>query len=138
MKKVASILLTLLFLFSSSHLSFATHYCGGKAQKHGLTMSVKDFGCKMNEESNKPCKGEDGGDQYKKKCCDNISIEYSLNEDFDTNSKEDVSINKNFVVAFLYSSLLFNNENTSYLSKLCYSSPLLDKDIPVLVQSFLI
>lgn len=136
MKKVASILLTLLFLFSSSHLSFATHYCGGKVQKHGLTMSVEEFGCKMNNEENKPC--EDGGDQYKKKCCDNTSVEYSLNEDFDTNPEKEVSINKNFVVAFLYNNLLFNNDNTSYVDKLYYSPPLLDKDIPVLIQSFLI
>ncbi|MBQ19277.1 MAG: hypothetical protein CMD31_00840 [Flavobacteriales bacterium] len=135
-KKVAAIFLALFFLASSSHLSFATHFCGGHVFKHSFLLDTSDFGCGMEKDKDFPC--EDHSQMTKKDCCDTQLIQYSIKDNFQT-SKVEVNIKHATsllnVVIILFS--LPQNEE-EFITYKTYKVPLPEKDIPVLFQSFLI
>ena len=135
-KKVAAIFLALFFLVSSSHLSFATHFCGGNVFKHALLLDTSDFGCGMEEDKDFPCK--DYSQMTEKNCCDTQLIQYSIKDNFQTSKAE---INVQYAtsllnVAIILFSLPQNKEEL--ITYKTYKVPLPEKDIPVLFQSFLI
>ena len=134
LKKIASILLALFFLVSSSHLSFATHFCGGKAFKHALLFSPSDLGCGMEN-------GKDDCDKTTKidnDCCKNQSILISIKDNFQSSSSK-INAEQHFIFVTI-ATILFSVTTTEQQVILFqdYHPPLPDKDIPVLFQSFLI
>jgi hypothetical protein len=133
-KKITSILLALFFLVSSSHLSFATHYCGGKAFKHALLLSASDLGCGM-EKGNNDCEKTA---KVKNNCCTTLSFLISIKGDFQqvtTTISPDQQI-----IALVAANLFFNIllDDATLISYQDYKPPLPDKNIPILFQSFLI
>lgn len=133
-KKIASILLALFFLMSSSHLSFATHYCGGHAFKHALLISTADFGCGM-EKGDKTC---EKNTNIQKNCCDNELVNLNIKDNYQP-SLTKISVEQHFIFVTV-ATLLFSVPTTEQqvISFQDYQPPLPDKDIPVLFQSFLI
>ncbi len=135
MKKTASILLAFLFLLSSSHLSFATHFCGGHAFKHALLIDANGFGCGMEDEV-RQC--EKKTDQLENKCCENELINLTIQDNFQQNISK-ISTEQHFVlinVAAILFSIPVTDQNVALYKD--YKTPLPDKDIPILIQSFLI
>lgn len=134
LKKIASILLALFFLMSSSHLSFATHYCGGKVFKHALLISTSEFGCGM-EKATKDCENKT---KTQKNCCDNELVELSIKDNYQP-SLTKINAEQHFifvtVAAILFSVPITIQNKISFQD---YHPPLPDKDIPILFQSFLI
>ena len=135
LKKAASILLAFLFLVSSSHLSFATHFCGGHVHKRELLVDASDFGCGM-EKGTTAC--EIPIKKLEKKCCDTEIVVLQINDNFQTTNTQ-INANQFFVLVNVVQ-LIFNlpankREFTNYKD---YKPPIPDKDIPVLIQSFLI
>ena len=134
-KKAAAILLAFIFLVSSSHLSFATHFCGGKAFKHALLISTSDFGCGMEKEAI-DCKNQP--QLTNKSCCDTQLIQYSIKENFQSSK---VEVNSEPIIAFLNTPIILFSFQQNECKPLVYKThkvPLPKKDIPVLFQSFLI
>ena len=69
MKKVFSILLSLLMLAAMLHLTVATHYCGGKVAASTVSLSGKLATCGMEcSEKGLPLQGTN----FTKNCCDDI------------------------------------------------------------------
>jgi len=136
-KKLSSIFLALFFLVSSSHLSFATHFCGGHAFKHALLLNTSDFGCGM--EQNEAASCENQPQLTEKNCCDTQLVQYSIKDNFQT-SKAEVNLQQQATsllnVAIVLFTLPIIEEN--FIPFKTYKVPLPDKDIPVLFQSFLI
>ena len=135
LKKIASIVLATFFLLSSSHLSFATHFCGGKAYKHALLVSANDFGCGM---ENKMSKCENNSNKVEKECCENELVNLSINDNFQS-SLSKISVEQHFVFIAI-ASVLFSvpTISSTIISFQDYHPPLPDRDILVLFQSFLI
>jgi hypothetical protein len=134
MKKTASILLALFFLVSSSHLSFATHFCGGEAFKHALLFTTSDLECGMEDVSEAQTEECESG--YN--CCDTKIIELKIKDTFQATDMV-VSFQPEFIFVKI-ASILFSvptTENNVTLYK-DYQPPLPEKDISVLFQSFLI
>jgi len=135
LKKSTSILLAMLLLVSSSHLSFATHYCGGYAQKKAILLDPNDYGCGMGGEVEQHKTDECN---IQNKCCDTESIFLDLNENFQRPVSK-VEVENQFtlvqIIEILFTFSLPGNNNISYH---LYKPPLPDRDIPVLIQSFLI
>ena len=134
LKKIASISLAIFFLMSSSHLSFATHFCGGKAFKHALLFSPSELGCGMEN-------GKDDCDKTTKienDCCKNQSILISIKDNFQP-SLAKISVVPHFIFVTI-AAILFSvpTVSSTIISFQDYHPPLPDKDIPVLFQSFLI
>jgi hypothetical protein len=132
-KKTASIILAFILLVSTSHLSFATHFCGGHAAKHGLLVDINDFGCGMEDEITPH---ETDGCNIENNCCRNESLNLTINDDFQNIALKDFS-NPHFILAN-FASILFtvSTPTKSIDSYKNYKPPLPDKDIPVLIQSF--
>tara|TARA_R110001592_G_scaffold230364_1_gene487194 strand:+ start:8165 stop:8572 length:408 start_codon:yes stop_codon:yes gene_type:complete len=135
MKKITSILLTLFFLVSSSHLSFATHFCGGHDAKHALLVDANDFGCGMEDEITHE---ETDECNVQNKCCDTESIDLSIQDSFQLSVSKDV-LEYHFImttVASILFTIPLTDKNVDLYPN--YQPPLYEKDIPVLFQSFLI
>lgn len=134
MKKVASILLTLLFLMSTSHLSFATHFCGGTAFKHGLVLDVNDFGCGMEDEITHE---ETDDCDIENNCCGNETLDLTIQDNFQNIDNQDFS--SHYFVLTKVATIIFTVTTTkNVVAYTDYTPPLPEKDIPVLFQSFLI
>jgi len=138
MKRVFAIFLALLILTTNVGLTFATHYCGGKPVKTDVSLLGHfDIGCGMEDKDNSCDNPEIPA--IKSSCCQNRSVELSIEDDFRSPKIIKNTVEYKFVAAFvttyinLY--LLDASAETEYLD---YLPPLLDHDIPVLVQSFLL
>lgn len=134
-KKITSIFIVFLLLLSTSHLSFATHFCGGHAAKHALLVDANDFGCGMEDEITHE---ETDECNVQNKCCDTESIDLSIQDSFQLSISKDVSEHQ--VIMATVASILFTIPLTDKNVDLYpdYQPPLYEKDIPVLFQSFLI
>lgn len=143
MKKVFAILLSFLLVISNISLTYATHFCGGKAIDSQLMLGVQDLSCGMimpestceNVESDceSPIQSE-----MDTNCCDNEYVNLSVDEDFNTTSAIELTTFV-FVVAFVKT--FFNPivalGNTS---KELYeeAAPLVKHDVRALFQVYLI
>ncbi|HAD97357.1 MAG TPA: hypothetical protein DCG19_08115 [Cryomorphaceae bacterium] len=138
MKKAFSIFLAILMLASNIGIASNTHFCGGEAAEHTLSLGIEHLDCGM-AETEQSCSSEDGHDQLNAKpCCDNQHELLQLDEDA-TLLQQAPEINKTFIAAFIHTFVVqvfsFEKKESFYLN---YFPPLLKQDIQVLFQSFLI
>ena len=141
MKKVLSIVLSLLLVVSNISLTYATHFCGGKAVESQLMIGAQDFSCGMImpestcENNDEDCPNSNQG-EMETNCCDNDYMQLSVDDNYDTVSSIELP-NLNFVVAFVhtYLSLDLSSDNSTqeYFNE---APPLRKQDIRVLHQVF--
>ena len=143
MKRMAAIFLMLTVLIASIGVSVNTHIC----KKEGVIKSffVKYGGCVCEADREGPsascCHQITIEKQEKKGCCQDETEFFQLDFDYVTQI-ENVSLNPDllFTSALIYN--VFNPYNIEGNANIVefndYSPPIPDRDIPVLVQSFLI
>jgi hypothetical protein len=143
MKKILSIVLSILLMASHMYFTIGTHYCGGEAFVSKIILGKTHLDCgmaAMDESCNQSeTWGEYGNNLKKAPCCEN---EYQTIEPTDEFVKEELrlaTLNVDFAIAHLFAALTFDalpksteNFDTDY------SLPHYKKDIQVLFQSFLI
>lgn len=142
MKKVLSILLSFILLASQVYLTTGTHFCDGEAVETKIILGETHLGCGM-EDMEVPCDKSDktnknGAGYDKTPCCENKYQTVQKTDDFVKDAVQ-VDLNVDFAVAFIYSGLnldLFRKSSQQFNTE--YISPPLEKDIPVLFQTFLI
>lgn len=139
MKRVASILLSLLILLSSIGYTVASHYCGGQMVKAKLMYVHNSIDCGMNGMLNSCAEQEEtSGSILKKQCCENEFSRFQLENQLKT-SELQAPINTEVVVMFVYTYLnLFLSNTTEGVIPSDYTPPPNIKDIPVQNQVFLI
>ena len=78
MKKILSIPLIMLILFTGVTVNFATHYCGGSVAATKVSLTGKLATCGMEGTSdNKTNEG-----LYKNHCCDDVTAAYTLSSNY--------------------------------------------------------
>jgi len=138
-----------MLLLSSTGFSIDLHYCQGDIKSFSLFGTAKSCHakaekshCSKNKMTCHSAMAETGEvDDAQRKCCSNKSIEVS--PDMDTQkiiAEQLTETNITFISAFV---AVFCIGEIFDLAKLIiphlnYIPPLLDKDIPVLIQSFLL
>ncbi len=142
MKQIFSILLSLILLVGNSYLTIGIHFCGGEAVESKIILGETHLGCGMmdREES---CKDSENSNKHKTSfektpCCENQYQTIQPTEDFIQDATK-IASNVEFAVAFIYTTLnldLFPKSSHPVYTE--YISPPLEKDIPVLFQTFLI
>jgi hypothetical protein len=138
-KKALSIFLSALLFFSSTGFTVSNHYCKGSLEKVKIGFSSENLSCDMMK-TEPTCKRHPAANKMKKtNCCSNQFIHFSLPDTFEKVSVQKTEINPDFLVAYIlvskgYDPFVHEKDH----SFLFYSPPLLERDIPVLVQSFLI
>ena len=139
MTKSPAIFLAVLMLVSNISITLGKHYCGGKAVKTAFSLGPHELGCGM-ATMDTPCKDFSQEQAVKRKrCCENKYLRISVENNYDPPANIKANISPEFISAFFSTYLSFytshEREQIQYLN---YSPPLLSRDIPVLVQSFLI
>ena len=139
MKQVFAIFLSLLMLTTNVGITFATHYCGGKAVKTSISLGQDDLDCGM-ANMDTPCKDQPKSPTIKRKnCCENQYTQISIEDDYNNPAVVKAPVDFQFVAVFVVTYFNLYSFNASTEAEYTgYSPPLLDLDIPVLIQSFLI
>jgi len=121
-------------------LAIATHYCGGTAVESQLVHGHEILDCGMNNMDEQPCPSEQIHALQLKKtpCCENEYQSLDLEDDYELTVPQ-LSLSLEFIAAFAVSFLtvVFPSENqpSQYAN---YSPPLIEQDIAILYQVFLI
>ena len=145
MKRIFAIFLTTLILVSNSGVVFATHYCMGDIANISVGFSTEAHDCEMAKMGGM-CEHDlheevesVGCNMEPVDCCDDDFVQIQLNESFDSQAQIDTELNTEFLAAFTVVYLnLYNFQPEANADYVDYSPPLLQQDIPVLFQSFLI
>ena len=112
----------------------SSHVCGGKKVKSVVSIGTADVSCGMEKKANN-CTSKK---QMKKDCCEDEFVLIQNDEDF-TQQVTSIDFFPNFLIAFFVSYVeLFENETNEIDFFIDNSPPPLIKDIPVLIESFLI
>lgn len=140
MQRLTSILLTILILLSQSGISMASHYCEGQLVESAIGFGHTEVGCGMgNRSSSSDKKDQNGGDSLNKNCCNDIYVDYDLDDEFKS-SGFDVQKTNIKQVAVLVSVYLNKHvfEDKDQTDFTFYSPPLIKQDTSILFQVFLI
>lgn len=141
MKKVFSIVFSILLLASHMYLTIGTHYCGGEAVEKKFVLGKAGIDCGMSDMHggcNHPETGEESSSHLETApCCEN---DYQTLEPTDEFIKEfnKTLFHVDFAIAFLYrfqwQDLLQKPTQNLYAD---YFPPWFEKDIQSLFQTFL-
>lgn len=107
MKKVLSLLIVLIVLLSSMHLSFATHRCGGELVDARMTFGQSAHACGMMDESITK------GISFESPCCENHLSNWTVDKHYLTTSFDLSQLP-------LFSGLLFTTP--TILKDVCFTS----------------
>ena len=137
-KKILSIALALIMLSTNMGFAIATHYCGGMAVESQLVFGHEALNCGM-ANMDKGCETQpEGMHLSKKSCCENKYQSLDTEDDFKptiAQSMVNVDFVAAFVITFLHLPISSTDEEPQYAN---YSPPLINQDISVLHQVFLI
>jgi len=112
----------------------SSHICGGKKVKTVFSVGVADVSCGMEKKAN-DCSSKK---QMKKNCCED-EVQLIQNDKDYIQQITNFDFSPNFLIAFVTTYVeLFENETTEIDFFSDHSPPPLIRDIPVLIQSFLI
>ncbi|MEQ8535683.1 MAG: hypothetical protein RIB86_27745 [Imperialibacter sp.] len=123
-------------LLSSMSFTINTHLCGGRVES--VAVFVDASACSMNE--NPGCASDNhnpGGNLKKSDCCSDFSQLVEAQTDMKSTMSVDVSASS-YATQVVFTTLFLTVERSSHCSSNEYVPPLIDRDIQVLVQSFLI
>lgn len=126
-------------MFNSIGVTVSSHYCEGALEKVNIGIFSKDLSCEMMMEKD-ACPLHSSSNKIKKTpCCSNQFIHIALEENYEKGSVKETELNPSFLIAYTFVTSGFNPFiKDRDFNLLFYTPPLLDRDIPVLVQSFLI
>lgn len=136
MKAILSIILASMILFLSAGFRVATHYCGDVAVTTSLTTDSVAEGCGMEKQADSGCNSE-FSEISKTNCCKDTVMNLEIEDDYQ-NSDKSTNLDIQFVEAFVYVYIqnLFEGYEEAQFNE--YSPPLVQNDILVENQVFLI
>lgn len=145
--RIVALLMALLMLVSSTGFSIDLHYCQGNLKSFSLFGTAKSCHdkadtkhCKRKEMTCKAEKIEQVKDNCHKNCCSNKKIEIDADDTQKITAQKLSKPQIQFISLFIEHFVLALNKtrfpNDSPHQN--YIPPLLNKDIPVLIQSFLL
>lgn len=142
MKQVFSILLSFIFMASHMYLTMGTHFCEGEAVVTKIILGETHLGCGVMEMEESCDDSEHSNHNQvcfdKVPCCKNEFQTIQSTDDFVKNATQTV-FNIDFAVVFIYTTLNLDLiPKSTHQFYIEYISPPLEKDIPVLFQTFLI
>ena len=117
----------------------ATHFCGEYHVDTQLVLGHEKLDCGMPEMVD-ACDAPSSGETHisKSSCCDDVFQELNIENEFKPKA-EKLNISLEFVSAYLFSALIVNPDNNELNPSFkFYLTPPIERDIPVLVQSFLL
>ncbi len=136
MKKIIAISFAVLIFMSTMGFTFTAHQCGGMVHNKSVSIGANDLRCGMEIKALALC--DPDKEVIDHNCCQNESQEFKITDKFQPaayNIEIDLPVIIAFLDLYISSVSMEKNECVKYLN---YHPPLPDRDIPVLIQSFLI
>lgn len=137
MKAILSVILASVILFLSSGFKVATHFCGDVAVSSSFSVSGTVEGCGMEMETKNDCNSEEPTIN-ETNCCNDAVVNLEIQDDYQPSEKSFVDIDFQFIQAFAYVYIQNLVEGNRELTFKDYSPPLVQHDIQVKNQVFLI
>jgi len=140
MKKVISIFLSILMLFSSSGMAYARHFCGGMEINSEITFGEKHLSCgmDMDADNNSDC-GDAPGVSDENHCCENLITKVQTDDNF-AKASFDLKFSKIFVATvnpiFVIASTEILSPKTISFAE--YNPPPLEQDLNILYETYLL
>jgi hypothetical protein len=136
-RKILAFALTTLVLFSSNGLTLTAHFCMGEI--HDIALFSPASTCGMAAPLS-PCNNPESSNSYSladQGCCEDVTMIVDGQEVIKT---ETLCIQEtNLISAFAWSYLLLVNHSSAEIDSYReYTPPIIERDIPILVKSFLI
>jgi len=133
-------MLSALVLLSSTSFTFGMHFCMGQLENIAFFSGAEP--CEMVTQKS-PCASDkhDSDCDHKiteKSCCEDQTVVMEGHEDLTQVTKVAVPDFQMIAVLYAVVSFLFSATAVDHYTFNDYSPPLIERDIPVLVQSFLI
>ena len=125
MKRITVILFTLLYLVSTSGVAWSNFYCCGKI-KETYIFHHHDYG--------KDCKGNKKASD----CCDTKTFFFKVKDSHSPSVAKTIATDFSLIAHHFPVFIFSFTENNNAFSFLNYHPPSIERDIPVLIQSFLI
>lgn len=135
MKQILSILITIIFLSGQIGIHTATHFCGGEISDQSLGIFKADLGCGM--ENDEPSTCDNDNSLKEASCCNDLVVSLKVKDSFKSQTKE-LKFDTSVAILVDRTLDLFNGGSDYSIEFISYIPPPLIKDIPVLIQSFLI
>ncbi len=133
-RKIGAILMALVVLFSTMSFTISEHYCGDMLVDSALFSKAGSCGMEMQ----KPAPLKDCSIQ-KDNCCSNEIKQIEGQTELKTQVLNLDFEQQVFIASFVYSYInLFEGLESNIIPFKDYSPPIIDKDINVLYQNFLI
>jgi hypothetical protein len=132
-KNIASVFLAFLVLFSTMSFTIDMHYCGDTLVDLAVFNHAKTCGMEVEQSSSMD------NSIIKKDCCNDEQITFNGQDEI-TISLDNLTFDQHlFVASFIYSYInLFEAFDKEIIPFKDYTPPLVDKDIQVLYQTFII
>lgn len=142
--KIAILSLSFMVILASAGIMVSKHYCQGELKNFALFVKAKQCHDVRVHKTKTQCHPERNTCQKSekkegRKCCENKTVFLETDDFISTMASPKVNPEFQLIaVAFiLYNDLLFSTEKR-FVKFLNYKPPLIESDIPVLVQSFLL
>ena len=134
MKQIFSVILSLVVLVTSMGFTVSSHECGGRVVKTVISVTNADVSCGM-ESKKSNCATQP---KVKKSCCKDNYLLIQGDQDY-AQQVQAVDFSVDYLSAFVIAYVeLIQTETTQDDFFTDHSPPPLIKDIPILIQSFLI
>lgn len=138
-KKVLSIFLSFLLLFSNLGFSMNTHFCGGEPIEKSVSLGTEMLSCGMESEDSS-C-GNSGSLQNSFNavpCCKDINVFLQVDDELRLKWSNSSFQNLNLVAVLPSYNFIAISKAKIEFAFIKYTPPLIKKNIQVLFQSFLI
>lgn len=136
LKSIFAISLITIFLAGIVGVNYDTHFCCGEMIDSEISIAPKDLSCGMPIDA--APSNKDKGESISALCCENHRLTFEIDNDYSKHSQHDQFLPQMDVVPTDVEMVLAQTCNQPKYEDLGYSPPPLDRDIIVLVQSYLI
>lgn len=141
MRRIIATFLTLLFLATNSGMVFASHECGGEIVKFSLEIGHAELSCGMTE-TTFDCENLSNQLQLQKKdCCNNRFTDLQIESEFKVRTQSTFNFIPFWISHPLNDPAVYEVISSGFAPQFDYyhyTPPLLNADIPVFIQTFLI
>jgi hypothetical protein len=98
MKKFLTIPVALLIFLSGMHVTFATHFCGGKIAATKISVTGKVASCGMDSDEKSKSASETS---LTSKCCENTTAVYSVDDNYAPSALHDIALTQNILFEYV-------------------------------------
>ncbi len=139
-RQIVALCMALVILVSTTGLAMSEHFCGGELQDIAFFGQAKV--CEAHVKQVPPCHHEQvatGAQVNKKSCCEDKTVISQQQETLAQTVLKELQPDLSFVAVIASYLLVLTSEHTPQVAQHTnYIPPLIEYDIPVLVQSFLL